>query len=293
MRPFAPLLALAVAAGFGALGCSATVSASAAGDAEPRLTTSAVVVVERLVDPAGSPRAEVSARFVRVASPVSTEDAVKAIGAALVLPPAGHCVPLASLSGSSMLAEPAPVVELVDVGSVVLDADGRETRLVSRMLPDVTDVVSGMVYARTADPALLPAEGRYTLRVGGRSDLAAFEIVSTAPADPSNVVTSAPEVNGTLEVAGASLSFSWPSGTEGDVVYVDVQPGAIRCVLGDESPAGDPLSRSSIPTALLGDSGTLVVHRLRSEPLVAQGIEGGELRFDFGRSVTYVRTVRR
>jgi len=254
-------------------------------DAEPRLTTSAVVLVERMVDPVGSSRAEASARFVRVAAPVSTEEALQAIGAALALPGAGHCAPLALLTAASPLAEPAPVVELVDVGSVALDAEGRETRLVSRLLPDV----SGLVYARTADPALLPAETRYTVRVGGRSDLAAFEIAASAPADPSNVIVGGTDADGTVVVSGPSLPFSWPSGAESDVVYVDIQPGALRCVLGGESTTGDALLHATVQTALMGDSGTLVVHRLRSEPLIAQGLEGGELRFDFGRSLSYVR----
>jgi hypothetical protein len=264
--------------------------ASGTGDAEVRLSTSAVVVVERMVDPAGGSRAEASARFVRVASPVSTDEALQAIGAALVLPAAGHCVPLTSLSSASPLSEPAPVVELVDVGSVSLDAEGRETHLVSRLLPDVTDVVSGFVYARTTDPTLLPAESRYTLRVGGRSDLAPIELTASAPADPTNVLTGATtDADGTLVVTGSSLAFSWPAGAEADVLYVDLQPGGVRCVLGGETTAGDPLVHASIQTALLGDSGTLVVHRLRSEPFVAQGLEGGELRFDFGRSLSYVR----
>jgi hypothetical protein len=286
-----PALALAWSAGvagFAGLGCSATVSSST-GDAEARLSTSAVVVVERMVDPAGGSRAEASARFVRVASPVSTDEALQAIGAAVILPAAGHCVPLASLSSASPLTEPAPVVELIDVGSVSLDAEGRQTHLVSRLLPDVTDVVSGLVYARTADPTLLPAESRYTLRVGGRSDLAPIELTALAPADPTNVLTGGTDVQGTLVVTGPALAFSWPAGAEADVLYVDLQPGGVRCVLGGETTAGDPLVRASIQTALLGDSGTLVVHRLRSEPFVAQGLEGGELRFDFGRSLSYVR----
>jgi hypothetical protein len=281
--------ALALSAGFSGVACSAAVSGSGAVDAEPRLTTSAVVLVERMVDPVGSSRAEASARFVRVAAPVSTEEALQAIGAALALPGAGHCAPLALLTAASPPAEPAPVVELVDVGSVSLDAEGRETRLVSRLLPDVTDVVSGLVYARTADPSLLPAETRYTVHVGGRSDLAAFEITALAPADPANVVVGGTDADGMVVASGPSLAFSWPSGAESDVVYVDIQPGALRCVLGGESTTGDALLRATVQTALLGDSGTLVVHRLRSEPLVAQGLEGGELRFDFGRALSYVR----
>jgi hypothetical protein len=283
-RALASVLALPALAG-----CSASVSASASGDAEPRLLTSAVIVIERMVDSAGGSHAEASARFVRVAAPASTEEALRAIGATLVLPAAGQCAPFASLSGGSVLAEPAPVVELVDVGPVSVDAEGRQTHLAARLLPDVTDVVSGVVYAKTADPGLLPSESHYTVLVGGRSDLAAFKISAAAPPDPADVLTGATDVDGTLVVTGPSLSFSWPPSADGDLVYVDLQPGALRCTLAGQVAAGDTLVRASLPTTLLGDSGTLIVHRLRSEPLVSQGLEGGELRFDFGRSLAYVR----
>jgi hypothetical protein len=286
MRSHVLALALALPA---AAGCSATVSGSGAGDAEPRLLTSAVVVVERMVDAAGSSHAEASARFVRVAAPTSTEEALRAIGATLTLPPAGQCVPFASLSAGSPVGEPAPVVELVDVGFVSVDADGRQTRLVSRLLPDVTDVVSGVVYAKTADPGLLPSAGLYTLRVGGRADVPAFEVSAQAPPDPADVSLDATDPDGTLVVNQPSIRFSWPPSVDGDLVYVDVQPGALRCTLAGRVATDPALIQASLPTAALGDSGTLTIHRLRSEPLVSQGIEGGELRFDFGRSLAYVR----
>jgi hypothetical protein len=31
------------------------------------------------------------------------------------------------------------------------------------------------------------------------------------------------------------------------------------------------------------------VHRLRQEPIVARGVDDGEVRFDFSRSIAYVR----
>jgi hypothetical protein len=270
--------------------CSAAVSSSPSGDAEPRLTTtSAVVVVQRMVDPAGGLRAEASARFVRVAAPTSTDEALRAIGATLDLPTAGHCVAFASLSGGAAIGDPAPVVELVDVGSVSLEVAGSETRLGARLLPDVTDVVSGVVYARAADPTLLPPGARYAVHVRGGSDLAPFDVFASAPADPDDVNIAGVDASGVLRIAGQSVQASWPRGAGGDIVYVDVQPGAVRCVLAGGVRAGDSFVRSSLLASLFGDSGTLTVHRLHTEPLVAQGIEGGELRFDFGRSFAYAR----
>ncbi len=136
-----------------ALGCTGAVSDPAGPiDAEPS-TTSAIVIVERTVDPTGGPRAEASARFVRVAAPSSAREALRTIGAAVDVPAPGACVSLAALAGGASAAA-APSVELVDVGAVSLEVNGLETHLVPRQLPDVTDVVSGVVYARAADPVL-------------------------------------------------------------------------------------------------------------------------------------------
>src|SRR5580693_5851830 len=144
----------------GALGCAGNVS-GVGGDAEVATTTSAVVV-ERAVDARVGSRAEGSARFVRITATGSLDDALRTIGAALELPPRGACATVASLAGRVARAGTTPVVELVDVGAVSLEANGVETRLVPRQLPDVTDVVSGVVYARAADPGLLPAAAHYT-----------------------------------------------------------------------------------------------------------------------------------
>jgi hypothetical protein len=44
-----------------------------------------------------------------------------------------------------------------------------------------------------------------------------------------------------------------------------------------------------VPASLVDEAGTLVVHRMHREPLIARGLQGGEVRFDFSRSVAYVR----
>jgi hypothetical protein len=270
-----------------ALGCAGTVSGSAGpGDAEAR-TTSAIVVVERTVDATATARAEANARFVRFAASSTADDALRAIGAAVDLPPRETCAPEVAPRGESASDEAAPVVELVDVGTVSFEADGVQTRLVPRQLPDVTDVVSGVVYARAGDPAILPAATRYRLRVGGRADLPGFDVIAAAPADPSDVRFRG-EVAGTVTVSGGALDLSWTPDGAGDTLYVDVQPAAVRCTLGDGAIEGG-LAHASLPSTLFDDRGSLVVHRLHREGLHAAGLASGELRFDFARSVAYVR----
>lgn len=265
-----------------ALGCAGTVSGEGGGDAEATSTTSAVVSVQRSASSTEGYRAEASARFVRVTGTSSPGDALRAIGAALDLPAQGSCAALASLGDAP--AAQTQLIELVDVGEISLEVDGAETRLAARQLPDVTDVVSGVVYARATDPALLPAGEPYVLHIGGDRGLPAVDVVATAPADPSDVQIAGEDTPGALVAAGPTIDLSWTDDGRDDTVYVDVRPSGVRCVL-------DAGGRGTVSTLLLDDAGTLVVHRLRREPLQAlssRGVGTGEIRFDFARTIAYV-----
>jgi hypothetical protein len=264
-----------------ALGCAGNVS-GAAGDAEAATTTSAVVVIERTIDATEGSRAEGSARFVRVTTPASVDDALRAIGAALELPRRTPCASVASLALGASATESAPVVELVDVGAVSLTAGGIETRLLPRQLPDVTDVVSGVVYARAAELTLLPAATRYVVRVAGGSNLGAFEATASAPDDPNEVLIAGEGARGRVVASGPTVDLAWKASSSDDVVYVDVRPSGVRCAFGD-------VGHAAVPALFLAEAGTLAVHRLHREPLRAPGIDSGEIRFDFARTVAYVR----
>src|SRR5271166_3224414 len=172
------------------LGCAGTVTgAPGTADAVPPVTT-AVVLVARTIDPAEGSRAEASARFVRVALASSAASALRTIGASLDLP-RESCASVASLVAGpgGVPQEPGEhaLIELADVGPISIDTSDAPTRLAPRQLPDVTDVVSGVVYARAADPSLFPASARYTIRVGGGPDLDALTVSATAPGDPTDV----------------------------------------------------------------------------------------------------------
>jgi hypothetical protein len=262
-------------------GCAGNVSGSP-GDAEAITTTSAVVIVERAFDATEGSRAEGSARFVRVTAPASVDDALRAIGAALELPSAGTCADLAALSGTKGRNSPVPVVELVDVGAVWLEVDGIQTHLLPRQLPDVTDVVSGVVYARAAEPALLAPDTGYVIHVAGGRDLAPFQVRARAPEDPAGVRIAGEDSQGIISVGASTLEFSWKVDASNDLLYVDVRPDGMRCVF-------DNVGHAALPTAPLGNAGTIVVHRLHREPLRAPGVDSGEVRFDFARAVSYVR----
>ncbi len=273
-----------------AVGCTSAVSDPIGPvDAEPS-TTSAIVIVERTVDPAGGPRAEASARFVRVSAPASAQDALRTIGAAVNLPAPGTCVSLAALADGVVMATAAPSVELVDVGAVSLEVSGLETHLTPRQLPDVTDVVSGVVYARAAEPTLFPSSARYIVRVSGGPDIDPFDVSATAPSDPTDVhIGGEDSASGLVVAAGAPIEMAWTVDATDDSLYVDVQPAAVRCALDGAQHPGDGSAHAAVPASWVDEAGTLVLHRVHREALVARGLEGGEVRFDFSRSVAYVR----
>lgn len=275
-----------------ALGCAGNVSGSAGGGDAETTATHAVVIVERTVDAVDGVHAQASARFVRVAAWSSMGEAFRAIGAALDLPDPGTCASLRyGATGASAAA--VPVVELSDVGTVAIEVPGgAATRLIPRQLPDVTDVVSGVVYARAAEATLLPASTPYVLRVGGGPGFGAFDIEALAPSDPSDIRFAGEDPTGTLVAKGSAVDVAWVRDGVDDIVFVDVQPAGVRCVLsgsGDRATGSDGFARGSLSTSLLDDAGTLVVHRVRQEPVIAPNVDDGEVRFDFSRSVAYVR----
>jgi hypothetical protein len=299
-----------------ALGCAGTVTgATGTGDAETP-ATNAVILVERMVNAAEASRAVASARFIRVAGS-STAGALQTIGASLDLPPPGSCATVTSLAaGAGSLAAGAlsdgaerALIELADVGSVAIDTGGALARLAPRQVPDVTDVVSGVVYARAADPSLFPAGAPYVVHVTGGADLDPIDAPATAPADPTDVHLVGEDGRGRAELAaGAPIEFDWPSGAPvGDVLYADVRPiggSGVRCVLtADDDVAGDAgdpsqapgLARTLVPAASLFDEhgpfteGTVVIHRVHRETFRARGLDSGEVRFDFARSIAYRR----
>ena len=176
-------------------------------------------------------------------------------------------------------------VELLDVGTVAVAANGVETTLLARQVPDVADLVSGVVYARAADVDQLPAVAPYELRVTGAAAGGAFVVTANAPADLARLTVSQQSTHAISLVSGTSLDLEWTAGAADDLVYVDVDASermpTLRCAFADVNGHG------SIAAALVPDAGTLSVHRLRRTHFAAKGVDSGEMRFDFSRVVAF------
>jgi len=289
---FVAPLALASAA------CTGTVAASQdAVDAEASSVT-AVIAVERTsgVGSAGATdgaRGEAVARVLRMRAGAVDDDALRMVGAAVDFPTMGSCARAAAPTASNSRA-----VELLDVGAITLEADGVKTNLVARRLPDVADLVSGVVYTtRSSGGEGFPARGRYEVRVAGLDrDVAAFGVEANVVGEPAELRVAGQPAGPTGQEAApgspvsiapnAPVDLAWTVGATlaFDVVYIDVAaPGGqtTRCLFSDSGRATVPAS------AFTADDGTLSVHRVHREAFRAPGVDTGELRFDFARVVAY------
>jgi len=298
--------ALLLPLGLALMGCSVAATPDEVGaDAETSSVT-AVVVVSRTVGFAGegAARSEAVARFVRVRGAAVDDDALRMVGAAVDVPAAGTCTRLASPSQPAAAGTIAPAVELVDVGPLALETDAMKKTLVARRVPDVADLVSGVVYAaRTADgePAF-PSSGRFVVRSAGRAaqpgidsavDVAPFTIEARVDGEPNDLKIGDQDAPAGATItlpAGAAIDLAWEpaaGASADDAVYVDVAPpggvATARCAFADTGHAA--LAASTFGS----DDGTMAVHRLHRESFHAKGIDAGEVRFDFARVVSYHR----
>jgi hypothetical protein len=244
-----------------------------------------VVVVERTAGPGDAARAEAIARFIQMRAGGIDEQALRMVGAAVEFPALGAC----SAIGRSWTDSPARAVKLANVGAVSLEANGVKTSLLARQVPDVADLVSGVVYTARAETSLA-SRTRYVLRGGGTSEIDAFEIAAFAPAEPADVRVGGQDGRALVTLTPSiGADMSWEPGGGDDLVYVDVASSeagtpTVRCLFGDSG-------RAIIPSGAFGaiEDGTITIHRLHREAFRARGLDSGEIRFDFGRSVAFTR----
>jgi hypothetical protein len=248
-----------------ATGCSAVVGAGDGADAQTTSVTGVVVVDRTVSSDDATTRGEASARFVRIRGAID-DGTLRLVGAGLDLPPVGQCATLGDQAASRS-------VELLDVGSISIESlgNGEHLALAPRQVPDVVDLVSGTMYSARIDEDSVPSNADVAVVVSGSADVPAFSVRAKTPEAPSSVALTG------LDAASADLAWT----AQGDdAIYVDV--GASRCTFADDGHA-------SIPSSLFGDEGTLTVHRLHREKLSIPGVDDGEVRFDFARTIAYRR----
>jgi len=261
----------------------------------------AIVTVERTAGTAGTEGAhsDIIARFVRSRAGTVDDDALRIVGAAIDLPAAGACIRLPAANASAKMARS---VELVNVGTVSVDlsnaSSGAPSALLPRHLPDVADLVSGVVYTARGEGDAFPARGHYVFHATGtpEQELAPFTVEATAKGDPGDVRIADQATAHRAEPIAISASepteVTWTASAEAspedDLVYIDViarPPGTatVRCSFGDTGRGA--LAASTFA----GDEGIISVHRVHRESFRAKGIDSGVLRFDFAHVSSFRR----
>jgi hypothetical protein len=291
------------AASAGLIVIERTVSADVAGPAEEAHeagSASAPPSTPSSPSSPSPPRASAVARFIKMRTGSLDEQTLRMVGATLDLPALGTCdqataaspellAPASSDAPSADDALAPRAVELLDVGALTVEANGSRTTLEARALPDIVDLVTGVLYStrastRTTPPDVdaLPGRGGYVLRSSGSSATAdaehtvpAFAVTATAPGEPDELKIDGQDaraVDGVVLAAGGRVDLAWqvsePSDPD-DVVYVEIVAGSaanteqnagaanVRCLFADRGAASLPASAfvtGASPTTATGEA---------------------------------------
>lgn len=224
-----------------------------------------------------APHATAVARFIKTQEGVVDAPTLAMLGADMDLPDLGTC------SSATTSENGARAVQLLDFGSVSVDTAESTTPLVPRLVPDVTDFISGVVYGARFEGSNAPTQGPVSIRVDGKGDANPFAISIADAHAPANVAFDGEpfDANAPLEFGGTlDLVVTWNAEAGDDVVYFEIDGGGgerATCAYSD-------LGTATLPAALFArDGGTLTMHRLHREAILARGIDDGEARFDFAR----------
>jgi len=267
-----------------AAGCSGQVVATADADATQ---TYALVSVE-LSSPAGESleavRTQASARFLRMPATTDLDLASHLVGAGLELPPVDQCTKVAVFDEERgfPLASFGPI-DLIDVGAIAIEAGAARASLSARAFPDVVDLVSGVVYTTREAIDSFPAPATYRIEIAGSAQIAPLHLEAPAPSPPGDVHIAAQPLGAEpVTVAREDLALSWTPGSGDDLVYVELTSYEasrlvrVLCSVADDGEATLPVD--ALPDA---SSAAIALHRVHRRPVVGEGFDGGEVRFDF------------
>ena len=269
-------------------GCTGNVDAANAPDADASELTAAISIdTTSYADDVAPSHSTAVARFIRGNFGID-QATLQMLGASIDLPPNGSC----SGTSSHETTSSGHSVELVDVGAITLDVAGRSATLAPRNVPDMNDLVWGVVYSSRVDGENAPVSGSISLRVAGSKDIGALSIDVADMSAPTDVVfDDATFLSGGDLIAlhgNSDVRVTWTtSAPSHDVIYFEVANGTETLVCAYDD-SGSALLPASMFAAAPDGKGTLAIHRLHREAVAARGIDNGEARFDFARVYDFI-----
>ncbi|MCA9627908.1 MAG: hypothetical protein KC766_09585 [Myxococcales bacterium] len=286
------LLAVAAVA-YSAAACSASVSTDSGEASEEVGVTRGLVRIERstTLEPDGA-RAYALARFANVSS-ANADRVLELLQLTNPLPDVGQCYEADAESQPALSG--LGRVELLEAGDVTIAAADQATLLAPRAFPTVKDLVSGVVYStrdQATDP--LPAAASYRITSSGSALLAPLDITAEAPLSPTDVLLDGLNLGevGSLDL-NRPVRIAWEPGDDLDPEYRDLMvfelsDGVSTVLCGFDDLTG----QGTVPQAVLqnstlalqdgrGGEASVALHRVRSVGFTSEGIDEGEIRFDF------------
>ena len=264
----------------GALGVGCTgAGPDAVLDADVTSRSEGIVFVERVNDGGGA-RVHVGGRFFR-SQGVRAEALPELVGA----PPSavgGGCVERGAM-GEGLDSTQAEV-QLLDVGAIDARAEALTARMSPHRLPDLWNVVSGVVYG--LDGELPPGAWQFSSTGDSTTQRGAFD-VSGAPPEPMADLRFGDDAL-PLAVGSAvalprrgGLSLRWSRGASTDRVAVVFEgAGTLSCSARDDGAFDLEAPHADRVRELLRQGGTVSIHRLRVIPFTMSGIDRASLVFD-------------
>jgi hypothetical protein len=278
-KPTHPIL---LAAATIAIGCTGEVTDGSDADTS---STHALLVVEQSapVEDKQAVRSHASLWFLRIADERDFTAAASLVSARLELPPVGSCVAVGAAEDHVMPARISRV-DLAFAGDVQVRTRDNSTPLTVRFFPNVADLVSGVMYTLQDQSDLVgPFEGWLSVTATGSGEFEPLDASTRPPVLPEGLTlngTALPLTEVELQ-RGQPLSLGWNAGTEGDVIYVDIDPvpavpaERVRCAFADTGLA-------EIPQVAVPESSEMgiAIHRSRDVALRSDRGEVGMAHFD-------------
>lgn len=247
-------------------------------DADVASHTEGVVFVER-VGEAGGAQVHVGGRFFR-SQGVAPESLPELVGAPPIAATVG-CTERGAMAET--LDSSHAEVQLLDVGVVDARADGLTSRMTPHRLPDLWNVVSGVVYGLDGD---LPS-GSWQFSATGdpATSRGAFDVTGAPPEAFGELrlgdAIIAPQGGALSLPRRGGLSLRWARGASSDRVAVVFEgSGTMSCGARDDGTLDVDAANADRVRELLRQGGTLSVHRLRTVPFAISGIDRATLVFD-------------
>jgi hypothetical protein len=272
------------------VGSVLVLSACTGGDFEPGSDAEAegpprvagVLFVER-AQGGSAAEAQVGARFLRV---VGLPDAVlpDLVGMPVLPPRPGQCLERGNRAAQLATENPRAEVRLLDVGPIDVRAGDQALRMDPHRFPDLWNVVSGVLYGLEGDLPL--ATWRFSAQGDGAAGVGSFEVEAPAPEDLAQVragdaaLADAAGAPVTL-VRHAPLAVRWARGADEDRVAIAFEgSGTVVCGARDDGAFDVDAATVDRIAELLHAGGTMSVHRVRTRPFTAPGLDAGTLVFD-------------